>query len=75
LERLSLDEREGKVCYRYGKDATEAERIIAFITDYAAVDRIIQHLKLTFVAERPPPPHVAYQEILVPAEAPADYFS
>ena len=39
------------------------------------VDRIIAHLKLTFVAERPPPPHVGYQEILVAAEAPADYFS
>ena len=29
-------------------------RIIAFLTDYAVVDRIINHLKLTFVAERPP---------------------
>jgi transposase len=36
-------------------------RIIAFITDYALVDRIINHLNLTFVAERPPPPHVASQ--------------
>ncbi|MGB7294197.1 MAG: hypothetical protein WBC70_01280 [Candidatus Aminicenantales bacterium] len=25
------------------------------------MDRIIDHLKLPFVAERPPPPHVAYQ--------------
>ena len=25
LERLSLDEREGKVCYRYGKQAKEVE--------------------------------------------------
>ncbi|MBN1273070.1 MAG: acid--CoA ligase [Candidatus Aminicenantes bacterium] len=33
-------------------------RIISFITDYAVVDRIINHLKLTFVAERPPPPHM-----------------
>ncbi|HUU80779.1 MAG TPA: acid--CoA ligase [Acidobacteriota bacterium] len=49
--------------------------IIAFLTDYAVVDRIIAHLKLTFVAERPPPPHVGYQEILVAVEAPADYFS
>ena len=24
LERLSLDEQEGKVCYRYGKEAGEA---------------------------------------------------
>ncbi len=27
LERLSLDEREGKVCYRYGKGAEEVERM------------------------------------------------
>jgi len=44
-------------------------KVIAFITDYAVVDRIIHHLKLTFVAERPPPPHVASQEVLVAAEA------
>jgi len=140
LQRLSLDEREGEVCYRYGEKPEEVERmdylefiarvvshipdkgqvtvryfglygnshrgkvrksqpdkhpfiiveeesprvprrgwaemirkvfevdplvcaqcggqmkVIAFITDYAVVDRIIHHLKLTFVAERPPPP-------------------
>jgi len=50
-------------------------RIIAFLSDYAVVDRIIAHLKLTFVADRPPPPRLAYQEILVAAEASADYFS
>jgi len=49
-------------------------RIIAFITDYAVVDRIINHLKLTFVAERPPPPHLVWQEFLMDSEAPADYF-
>lgn len=27
LERLSLDEKEGTVCYRYGKEAKEAERL------------------------------------------------
>jgi len=158
LERLSPDEQEGKVCYRYGKEAAEVERmdylefiarvtshipdkgqvtvryfglyanahrgkvrkgqpdkhpfiivekenpriprrgwaemirkvykvnpltcpkcqgemrIIAFLTDYAVVDRIIAHLKLTFVAERPPPPHLAYQEFLMDSEAPADHF-
>jgi hypothetical protein len=31
-------------------------KVIAFLTDYAVVDRIIDHLNLTFVAERPPPP-------------------
>jgi len=159
LERLSLDEKQGQVCYRYGKDAGEVERmdylefiarvtshipdkgqvtvryfglyanahrgkvkktslgplalrmaedklrpvpakgwaemirkvyevnpllcphcggqmkVIAFLTDYAVVDRIIQHLKLTFVAERPPPPRVASQELLMAAEAGSEYFS
>jgi len=50
-------------------------RIIAFLTDYAVVDRIIHHLKLTFVAERPPPPRMAYQEFLMDSETGAEYFS
>jgi hypothetical protein len=50
-------------------------KVIAFLTDYPVVDRIISHLKLTFVAERPPPPHLAYQEVLMAAEAPAEYLS
>jgi len=50
-------------------------RIIAFLTDYAVVDRIISHLKLSFVADRPPPPHIAYQELLMAAETSAEYFS
>jgi len=50
-------------------------KIIAFLTDYAVVDRIINHLKLTFVADRPPPPHLAYQEVLMAAETSAEYFS
>jgi len=49
-------------------------RIIAFITDYAVVDRIIHHLKLTFVAERPPPPQVVSQEFFLDSEASAGYF-
>jgi len=48
-------------------------KVIAFLTDYPVVDRIINHLKLTFVAERPPPPHIAYQEVLMATEASADY--
>ena len=34
-------------------------KVIAFITEVAVVDRIIDHLKLTFVAAKPPPcsPH------------------
>jgi len=41
----------------------------------AVVDKIIHHLKLTFVAERPPPAHLAYQEVLMAAETSAEYFS
>ena len=29
-------------------------KVVAFLTDYQVVDRIIDHLKLTFAAERPP---------------------
>jgi len=158
LERLSLDEREGQVVYRYGKEAGELERmddlefiarvvshipdkgqvtvryyglyanahrgkikarheafplrmveeelrpvpakgwaemirkvyevdpmvcpqcggqmkVVSFLTDYPVVDRIINHLKLTFVAERPPPLQATYQEVLIAAEAPAEYLS
>jgi len=50
-------------------------KVIAFITDFSVVDRIINHLKLTFVADKPPPPHIAYQELLMAAETRAEYFS
>jgi len=50
-------------------------KVIAFLTDFSVVDRIIGHLKLTFVAERPPPPHIAYHELLMAPEAPAEYLS
>lgn len=49
-------------------------KIVAFITDYAAVDRIIDHLKLTFMAEKPPPSCVIEQVALMAAEEPAEYF-
>lgn len=39
-------------------------KVVAFITDYGAVDRIIDHLKLTFVAAKPPPCHVFEQVAL-----------
>jgi hypothetical protein len=39
------------------------------------VDRIIDHLKLKFVAERPPPPHLVYQEFLMAVETSPEYFS
>jgi hypothetical protein len=50
-------------------------KVIAFLTDYAVVDRIINHLPLTIFAERPPPPQIAYQEILMAAEDGAEYLS
>ena len=50
-------------------------RVIAFITEFSVVDRIINHLKLTFVAERPPPTHLAYQEVLMAVEASTEYSS
>jgi len=50
-------------------------KVMAFLTDYSVVGRIINHLKLTFVAERPPPPRVAYQEVFMAAETSAEYFS
>jgi hypothetical protein len=50
-------------------------RVIAFLTDYAVVDKIIDHLKLKFVAERPPPPQIIYQEVRMAAEPGGDYFS
>ena len=152
LKRLSIDKAEGKVCYQYGKDSSELERmdylefiaratshipdkgqvmiryyglyanahrgkmskvgvssshppiieeeerfvpskgwaemirkvyevdpllcpacggqmsIIAFIEDHKVIDKIIAHLKLTFMAERPPPPQIVQQELLMAAE-------
>jgi hypothetical protein len=50
-------------------------KAISFLTDFSVVDRIINHLKLSFVAERPPPPHLVYQEFLMAAEAGGEYFS
>jgi hypothetical protein len=50
-------------------------KVVAFLTDSAVVDRIIGHLKLTFAADKPPPPHIAYQEVLLAAETSAEYFS
>ena len=43
-------------------------KVIAFITNYPVVDKIISHLKLTFVADKPPPAHLVYQDVLMAAE-------
>jgi len=49
-------------------------KVVAFIMDYQAIDRIIDHLKLTFVAEKPPPSRVFQQVALMAAEERTDYF-
>jgi hypothetical protein len=35
---------------------TEEDDRIAFVTNYAVIDKIIHHLGVTFTAKRPPPP-------------------
>ena len=47
--------------------------IIAFIEDHKVIDKIIDHLKLTFMAERPPPQRLQ-QELLMAAEEREEYF-
>ena len=49
------------VCPKFGRTM----KIIVFITDFGAVDRIIDHLKLTFIAEKPPPSCVTEQDVLM----------
>jgi hypothetical protein len=49
-------------------------KVVAFITDHAVVDRIIDHLKLTFVAERPPP-ECPFQDLFMVADPPVEYFA
>jgi hypothetical protein len=49
-------------------------KVIAFITDYPVVDRIIRHLKLSFQPERPPPPQFTQPELLMAAEEKDEYF-
>ena len=49
-------------------------RVISFIEEPKIIDRIIAHLKLTFEAERPPPPQVLQHELLMAAEDQGEYF-
>ena len=41
-------------------------KVVAFLTEYAVVDRIIRHLELTFIAEKPPPAQ-AFEQVALPA--------
>jgi hypothetical protein len=49
-------------------------KAVAFITEHAVVDRIIDHLKLTFASAKPPPSRVIEQVVLLAAEENVDYF-
>jgi len=48
--------------------------IISFIEDHKVIDKIIDHLKLTFMAERPPPTQRVQKELLMAAEEREEYF-
>jgi hypothetical protein len=48
-------------------------KVVAFLTEYAVVDRIMEHLKLTFVAEKPPPAQVFEPVALMAAEGSGEY--
>jgi len=51
----------------------DADRtIISFIEDHKVIDKIIDHLKLTFIAERPPPSQ-AQPQLAVAAEERVEY--
>jgi len=48
-------------------------KVISFIEDHKVIDKIIAHLKLIFMAERPPPSQVVQQELLMAAEERGEY--
>ena len=48
-------------------------KVVAFLTEHDVVDRIIDHLELTFVADRPPPSRVLEQVALQVAEESGEY--
>jgi len=64
-----------QLCSTHGLHECGAMRVVAFLTEHAVVDRIIDHLKLTFVAERPPPPQAGFQELFIDVDPPVDCFS
>jgi hypothetical protein len=47
--------------------------IISFIEEPKTIDRIIAHLKLTFKADRPPPPRFIQQNLLMVAGESREY--
>jgi len=53
-----------------GKFSEGTMRIVSFIKDHKVIDKIIDHLKLTFKAERPPP---AQAQLSMAAEGRSEY--
>jgi hypothetical protein len=47
-------------------------KVISFIEDHKVIDKIIDHLKFTFMVERPPPSQVVQQELMMAAEERGD---
>jgi hypothetical protein len=72
-----------KICGRVPADNKQIklERIsLPFLIYYSGLRKNVAvsprlTMKLAFVASKPPPPQVAYQEILMAAEAGIEYFS
>jgi len=48
-------------------------KVISFIEDHKVIDKIIAHLKLIFMAERPPPSQVVQQKLMMAAEERGEY--
>jgi hypothetical protein len=48
-------------------------KFVAFITDYRAIVRIIDRLKLRFMTAKPLAPHVVEQVALLAAEVNGEY--
>ena len=90
LEGLSFLEPEGKIGYRYGEGARDEERMdylefIARVTSPIPDNRQVMvryyglyanahHLKLRFLAEKPPPSRVLTEVALMAAEERQEYY-
>lgn len=48
-------------------------KVVALLTEHAVVDRIIRHLELTLVAEKPPPAYALEQVALMAADKSGEF--
>jgi hypothetical protein len=48
--------------------------VVSLIEEPKTIYRVIRHLELTFEAERPPPPRVVQQDLMMAAEEKGEYF-